>query len=257
MKKGLKTSLILCAFATFIALGLLAITSAFDLTDPYSYSNSNIMQTLKDIIESIFSDYQTNQQVFFVKILLFIIIFVLCRFALKAVPKLGEQDSVVNILAVVVSILAIKWMSKDLVQLVLLPYGALGIALATILPFIIFLYFVHSTNMSGLGRRLAWMLFGISFIAVFLNRYAQISQTGRYFYLAILVAIILAFVFDKGLHHYFFLHELNLFFKGQNQKLIASLQAEYSNIAHLDSPEAKARKDKIRRQLKELGAEAP
>jgi hypothetical protein len=218
------------------------------------------------VVRLLFGDflqsYQAGQDIFYVKILLFILLYVMIQTAVRAVPKLGENRGVVVVVSFIVSVLAIKWMSDGLVQTILLPYGSLGIALATLLPFLIFFYFVHATKMNGLGRRIAWAFFALSFILVFYTRNFKagatpLPQEGLYFYYAVGILIALALVFDRGIHQYFFMHELNMFYRGAKGKAVAALQAEYLNIVHVDSPEAEKRRKDIEENLKRLGGSLP
>ena len=61
------------------------------------------------------------------------------------------------IVALIVSILSVRFMSENNFILgLLLPYTTLGVALITIIPFLIFAYGVHTTGLPGIGRKIAW-----------------------------------------------------------------------------------------------------
>lgn len=200
----------------------------------------------------------SESEIFFMRILLFILLFVLINTITKKIPKIGENKFVVLIIAFVASVLAVRFMSaSELVFGVLLPYGAMGVAITTILPFLIFFYFLHVTNVGSAGRRLSWIFFGIVFVALWISKQDQMPEISNYIYLASIGAIVLAFAFDREIHRYFALHELNVFIGKANQKAVAALQAEYMNIIHVDTPQAKARRGDIENQLKQMGASLP
>jgi len=252
MKKGIS---ILGLFSLMV-VNLSWIASA-QSTDFLNSIGNNVGTTVKLLLGDFLQSYQAGQDIFYVKVLLFILLYVIIQTAVRAVPRLGEQKGVVIVVSFIVAVLAVKWMSDSLVTTILMPYGALGIALATMLPFLIFFYFVHATKMAGAGRRMAWIFFALSFILVFWKRYTDIDETGRYFYYAVGVLIVLALIFDKGIHQYFFMHELNMFYRGAKGKAIAALQAEYLNIIHVESPEAEKRRKDIEENLKRLGGNLP
>jgi len=244
-------------------LGAILIVSFFGFvsaqSDFFEKAKTSITSAVDTLFKDLLSQYQSGQDVFYMKVLLFILIFVMVQTGVKAIPRLGSQKAVVIIVSFVVSVLGVKWMSDELVKTVLLPYGGLAVALATLFPFLIFFYFVHATKMTGSGRKLAWGFFVLAFVLVAVNRWTEIGQkwSGQYFYFAIGGLIVLAVVFDKGIHRYFFTHELNLFYRGAKGKAIAALQAEYMNIVHVDSPEAEKRRKDIEENLKRLGGNLP
>ena len=244
-------------FLTFVLFLNIRSVSALDLGNSMNDVFDGIKDFFSTIFETLLREYGSGQDIFFVKVLLFILFYVIITTSVRAVPKLGENKMVAAIISLVVSVLAVKWLSEEIIKTILLPYGALGIALATIIPFLIFFYFIHATKMNGLGRRLAWLLFGLSFIALGYSRWSEIPEVGKYFYLGCLVLIILVFLFDKEIHRYFFMHELSLFYRGAKGKAITALQAEYLNIIHVDSPEAEKRRVDIESNLKRLGGDLP
>lgn len=212
---------------------------------------------LRPIFDNLFGDYQTNDFLL-VKLLVLILLFVVIYMAVSKFPGLGTNKAVVFIVAAVVSILSVRYMTENqLLKGILLPYGVLGMALVTIIPFLIFFFFVHSTKMGGLGRRILWGIFGIVFLALFITRYSDIGQIGKYIYLGTTGLILISFIFDRGIHRYFFLQELNLFYKKAQSKSVASLQAEYINILDVDTPEAEKRRKDIEEHLKRIGGNLP
>jgi len=219
----------------------------------YTYA----LDFLRPIFIILIGPYSTNE-FFLQKCLLLILMFVIINTILKKVKPFKKQAGVSFVIAGVISIISIRFMSDNqFINGILLPYGALGIALVTILPFMVWFYFIHATKMSGVGRRLSWILFGIIFISLFILRYPELSPFTRNIYWAVLAGGVLAFVFDRGIQRYFFAHELNLFYRGAASKAVASLQAEYMEILNVNTPEAQTRRDSIEENLRRLGAGVP
>lgn len=258
-------------FVLILMLGFLPLTSA----QPFSYTSSfmqDTMQRMVDIVtqaaapifDALLGDYTggydnfTPSEIFFIRILLLILLFVILFMVIKTIPKIGENKGIAFIIALVISVIAVRFMSKtELFFGILLPYGVMGAAITTILPFLVFFYFLHVTNVGSAGRRLCWILFGIIFVALWISKSSQMSEVSNWIYIAASAAVVLAFLFDREIHRYFALHEINIFIKKSNQRAVASLQAEYMNILSVDTPQAKARRDDIEKQLAKFGANLP
>ena len=108
-----------------------------------------------------------------------------------------------------------------------------------------------------MGRRLFWILFIIVFAALWVSRYSELPTVANQIYIWTFVVMILAFIFDKGIHRYFGAHELNVFLKGANQKTIAQLHAEHWNLIGVPGRAAASRRRAIENQLRDLNAELP
>jgi hypothetical protein len=218
-----------------------------------------ITNFMRPFFEWIIGDY-SGSDFFLVKSLLLVLLFVVINVILKK-TKLGEKNSsAVVIVAMVVSIMAVRFMpDNQIFSAILLPYSTLGIAIATLVPFFIFFYMLHASKMSGVGRRIGGLIYGVIFVTLFINQYAsgRIEGIGLYVYAGIIAALVLAFFFDRGIQRYFFAHELNIFFRGQQSRAVASLQSEYMNILNVDTPEAENRRNAIESQLRRLGAGIP
>ncbi|MCX8159133.1 MAG: hypothetical protein N3D20_02475 [Candidatus Pacearchaeota archaeon] len=209
------------------------------------------------VFEGIIGQYSTTE-FFFVKCLILIMFFVIIDVVVRSIPKLGENKVVVHVIAISVSIIAVRYISETgIIKGILLPYGSLGIALTIIIPFFVFVYFIHSIGTGGLGRRLLWIIFSIVFLALFVSRYDELPEIGKWIYFAFFVLIIFMFIFDKAIHRYFFLHELSIFYRKAGSKAIAALQAEYMNIIGVNTPEAERRRKEIESDLKRLGGSIP
>lgn len=247
-------------FFFLAVLGILPIVSAQSINDQIFTVGKQAIDAItsfaRPFFEVILGEYSTSD-LFLQKSLFLILLFVVLNAAAKAIPNLGRQKAASTVVALIVSILAVRFISDKMFQGILISYGTIGIALTTILPFLAFFYFVHVVNMGGLGRRLMWMFFGIVFVALFISRFGKIEPVGQWIYILGIVLIVLAFMFDKGIHRYFFLHELNVFYRGAANKTVAALQAEYMNIVSLDTPQANARRTAIEARLRALGANVP
>ena len=111
--------------------------------------------------------------------------------------------------------------------------------------------------MGGAGRRLSWIFFGIIFFVLWIYQADKIGPIANQIYGWTMAAIVLIFIFDKNIHYYFKTWEISAFYKGANERTIASLQAEYLNIVNVYTPDAVRRRGAIEKQLKVLKARLP
>lgn len=240
-----------------LSIPLASAVLYYDIEQVVRSTIDSIVVYTSPVFEAVLGEYSTSE-FFFVKCLFLILLFVVIRGAMKAVPKLGENKGASIVVALIISIISVRYISEtQVISGILLPYGALGIALTTILPFFVFFYFIHSAGMGGLGRRLCWILFGIVFVALFVSRYPDLPTLGKQIYIASMILMALVFFFDKAVHRYFFLHELNIFYRKAENKAVAALQAEYLNIINVNTPEADKRRKDIESHLKRLGGNIP
>jgi len=195
-----------------------------------------------------------SDEFFFAKVLLLILLFVIISVVLNNIQLFKYRKGVAFTVSIVISILAVRFIQENqLTKGILLPYGTLGVALTTILPFLIFFYFVHVTNMGGGGRRIAWIFFAITFIILWSYKYSELGPITNQIYLWTLIAIGVVFIFDKNIHYYFKTHEMSIFYRNARDRHLAALQAEYLNIINLDTPEAERRRKQIEEQARRLG----
>jgi len=208
--------------------------------------------------EVILGDYSSSE-FFFTKVLFVLLLFFVINVLLARLPLFQDKRFVAVIIAIIVSIIAIRFISEnEMTRGLLLPYGTLGAALLVALPFIIWFVGVQLLGVGPMGRRLLWGLFGIIFVGIWLSlRSSGIDSLTDTVYKAVFVLIIAALIFDKAIHRYFAAWELSPFYRGANQRAIAALQAEYLNIINVQSPQASARRRAIERQLRSIGGSIP
>jgi len=245
--------------AGFLGLSaLLPLISAFDAGYFFTDGMTKVIDGVKGfstpLFEALIGDYSSNE-FFFAKVLLMILLFITINAVLRKIPLFEEQNKkgVAFIIALVVSILAVRFISENELTLgILVPYGALGVALTTILPALICAYAIYFTNMGGLGRRLCWIFLGIVYLVLWLNKSSELSSISNQIYIFTLIVIVILFFADRQIASYFHAYGLNRYFTKSNRRNIAHLKAEYATLAA--SPGAAADKD-IQRRLKEIATE--
>lgn len=215
-----------------------------------------VTETLTPFFEAILGEYSTGE-FFFAKILLLILLFIIIAVIVKKIPTLGDNKAVITIIALVVSIFSVRFMSESqLITGILLPYNTLGIVIVTVLPFLIFFWFVHLTKLESAGRRIAWILFAIVFVLLWYTRNIETGLTtlANQIYGGVLLIIIAVLIFDRKIHSYFALWEIKKLTKNVNDKVVLELLDDLEKAErHGDTAIGKEQAKRIRKRLKELG----
>ena len=120
-----------------------------------------------EVIKLIVGDFSTGaagaSELFFIKVLVFFLLIMLVSYAVEKVPGIGDKTSVRVLISIVVSLIAIRFITREeIVNFIWLPYGVLGVFLATILPFILGFFFIESFP-NRIFRKVAWSLYVVIF----------------------------------------------------------------------------------------------
>jgi len=203
------------------------------------------------ILSTLFGTYYGDTYLF-TKFLILILLFVVIRVILLQIDMFKSNKTIVWIVAGVISLIAVRYMSElQVIQGVLIPTGALGVALMTILPFLLFFYFIQKSGMAAPGRRLSWIIFGICFLAIWLTR-DNLPSVLNQIYLWTFVAIVLALIFDRSIHTYFELWHIKRMERTIEDKIILELLEDLETAEkHSDTEEGKRQIERIKKQLRE------
>lgn len=237
--------LILAAFTS--AFGLMSFTSALDLRSMTNQTIRFFEDVFGPVFAAILGQYYTNEFLF-AKILLLILLVMVISFILERSKLFGRKKGLIFLISIVISLLALRYLPEnDLINGILLPYGVLGVALTTFLPFLIYFFFVHQSVPGGFGRRAAWAVYAVVFVVLLALRWNDISPASEWLYIVGAILVILAFIFDKTIHGYFALSEIEKMKRGIEQTTITNLLSEYKTALSVGRTE---HAEKIAEKLK-------
>ncbi len=186
------------------------------------------------------SSYDTY---FFAKVLLFLLVFMVVFGVLKSLEILGKNKKFTGLLAFIVSVLSIRYLPSEFIGGILLPYSTLGIAITTIIPFMVYFWFVHKSTMGGTARRIAWVVYGVVFLLVWLTRPAgDVSSASHWLYIAGFVATGASFFFDKGIHAYFDSATAAEYARSHKRNQIAHVEASLAKLQEISNPSPHTKK---------------
>jgi len=258
----------------FIRIMLLAIIVSSSLplasaaTFDFDFARDNVAKVLDSMLgilapflEAVIGDYSSSE-FFFSKVLLLILLTIIIAKVLEKTPIGEGRKNVSLIISIIISILSIRFINQNaLFEAIFIQYGALGIAITTILPMVIFFYFVHNTNVGSYGRKVFWALYAITIGAIWISKASEIPEVANWIYgLTFLAAI--GFIFaDKTIHSYFGLTDFKKFEKSSNKKRIREAKEELDGIdehfrmRRMSFREYKEEKKALENYIKELSKE--
>jgi hypothetical protein len=238
-------------------LTLLTSLLTIQLTLAQNQILDNIIGSTSQAISSIFAPIfgAGFGEFLFAKILLFFLIFAIVFVALKNIELFDDNKPVHIVLTTVTSILAVRYLRPgEFLNALLLPYTALGGALITLLPLIIFFYFVRTSGIGPFGRRAAWGIYAIFFIMLWGTRQFSSSGTINWIYSIGIAFIIINLIFDKSIQAYFGRGDIEAHKQQIRNKIIAKYETELEEIAENNSKHARKRKKYLNRELRRLNS---
>ena len=143
----------------------------------------------------------------FAKLLLFLLILIITFTVISKNTIFEGTENKPNkpiqwIISSAVSILAIRYLPDNFIQVILLQYGTLAVGLTVFLPLMIYFFFIHQSGIGPFGRRAGWVVFAASFFALWSFRYEDIGSANWIYWIAI-GFVIISFLYDKAIHEYF------------------------------------------------------
>ncbi|MDP3881665.1 MAG: hypothetical protein Q8Q31_02185 [Nanoarchaeota archaeon] len=257
MKTGFSKRGAMLIAGFFLLVSLIGFSSAYGpselsntIQDGIEYFKAFYTPFLEIIIgDSAFSD------LFFIKVLLLVLTFVVVKTVLARTPTFKDNKPVVFIVSLIVAILSIRYMTDiQVIQGVLMSYDTLGIAITTIIPFIVWFFFVEKSIQSSAARRILWLFFLGVFSVIWYHRYSHLGSFGNYLYGGIIILCLLAAVFDRRVRVYLALSEIRGMERSVTDKVVLDLLGDLEKAEKMSNTEyGKRRAKEIRQQLKDLG----
>jgi hypothetical protein len=187
-----------------LSMLVLPMVSAFNMENEVI---EPIKKYVGPVVKFILGDVETQEVdgLLLIKLLVFILAVAILYYAVQKVPFLNENQTIVWTVSVIIGILMARLLTnKALINLVWLPSGVVGIALVSLLPFILYFFVVESGFDSKVVRRVAWSLFGVLFLFLAAVRWEDLTPTGKEYslgwvYIATAALALLSLLFDKSI----------------------------------------------------------
>lgn len=209
----------------------------------------------------------TSGDLLLVKLLIFVIMLAASLVALEKMGMFETKKGLRWLIAIIIGILGARFLSTDaLINFVWMPYGILGVLLATVIPFIIWFYFVESFS-SPVLRKVLWVAFAVIYFSLAAVRWNDLAiKTAPIFgvinnfgwlYVIIGVLSIVFILLDRAIRGKYLLGIFSKVMDESKQKQANKLIAKITEMERLlpDAPDKDRLKIEIeghRRALKDL-----
>jgi hypothetical protein len=191
--------------------------------------------------------YNYTGYLLFEKFLLFILLMSIVYVAIRKIPAFENQKFVIWTIAIIVPLLSVRFLNFEWLNTVFLNYQVLGVALAGILPFVIFLFFVHNALAQyPVARKIAWVFFIVVYYGLWTTS-AEANYGVVYFW-----TMIISFVFlllDGTIHRYL---DKQKWADSDKEAVVAALARIGEELERLERPMAGIPEEARKAQQKKL-----
>lgn len=202
-KKSLKNLTFLMFVGLFLSIFSLNLVSAqayIDLRQGSEQVIEIIVDFAEPFIQVLLGGYDYTGLLLFERLLIFLLILCVVYLALKNIEIFENTPAVLWVVSVVIPLIAVRFIDFEWLNTLLVAYQVLGIAIAGILPFIIYMFFLHSITDSSAARKIGWIFFIVVYFGMWStnesDNYAQI-----YFWTMLIALVFL--LMDGTIHRYF------------------------------------------------------
>lgn len=144
--------------------------------------------------------YNYTGYLLFEKFLLFLLLMSMVYVAISKVPVFSGQKWVIWTIAIIVPLLSVRFLNFAWLNTIFLQYQLLGVALAGILPFIIYLFFVHSALAEyPVARKIAWIFFIVVYYGLWST--SEVENYGLIYFWTMIISF-LFLLLDGTIHRY-------------------------------------------------------
>jgi hypothetical protein len=213
--------------------GVLAYTVDDFRDDVGTFTNDGgaVYEIIRPFLEAVFGEV-SDASILLAKFLFAFIIFSVIWMSIKNVNLFGGRK-IRWVVSLAVTLLSVRWiMSVEIIQAILLPYGALGITIISAVPFLLFFFVVK--DMSPVNKKTGWIFFSVVFVGLWFFRSGgdYSSEFTKYssIYLVTAILALAMVVFDKYIKKWFQASHASRVMESSNRKLLRRLRKEYAEI---------------------------
>lgn len=230
-------------FAGVLFLSLFVVNFASAYRFGFVGSLDSAIYQAQPVLQFFFGGYDYTGYMLFERILLFLLILSIVFVSLKTAPffKGVEQRKIVVLVSVIVSLLSVRYIDYAWFNTVIMTYQVFGIAITSVLPFIIYFFFLMGvappeSNYSGI-RKIGWVLFGCVYLGLYVT--TDTSFYGRV-YLWTAFGALLFFLIDGTIQDYFRKQKLKHQTTRSLTDRMAQLQKEINDLMALGAADVRS-----------------
>ncbi len=220
----------------FCSLFILSISLVSAYTDIRGYVQKGVdafVGIVEPILQAIFGGTSWDSAMLFEKLLLFILLVSLVYIALESIPALSGSKGIIKIIALIVPLIGVRYLDHNWITAIIFQYQLLAIALAGILPFILYFFFLQKIGEEfGLIRKIGW----IFFIAVYFGLWSTAPENSySEIYFWTMVGALVVLLFDNSIQSYLVRQDIARAGKNSIIEHIAALDERINKIRSMTS----------------------
>ena len=244
-------------FSFLILLSFVSFASAQYYSGGFWYGTEqvidSIVMNLEPFFRALLGGNDWTGYLLFEKDLLFILISIIVGIILEKLPVFSsfKGKKILRLIAIIIALLGVRNLNYIWIGTILVQYQVLFIAIAGILPFMIYWYFVK--DLTDPVKKVAWIFYAVIYFGLWITTTIE-AYTEVYLWGAI-GSLIYAFVFDTMVTQWLKTQEMKKQFSRHTWNRIAEIN---ERIAKLDKQIVENNHPNIteaRRQISELEAQ--
>ncbi len=179
-----------------------------DVPSDIAEGTKNFIEGVKSfggpVFEALLGSSESGNQ-FVIQILAFILVTLIIYGVLDSVNIFGGKGGLNFIIALIVSLIGIRFLPSDLLQTMALPSSALIAAIVLLIPFVIAFYIIEvKMKEHPIAGKLIWTAFGIIIIFLWFSNWENSNLDGyRWIYPAMVVACFIVLWFHGTIQKWF------------------------------------------------------
>ncbi len=244
-----------------IVLGLVLFSLVINCVSAYGYldlrqGSEQVINWVVDFSEPFLSVTLGGQTggytgyLLFEKFLLFVLILSLVYISLKNIEAVKSNPGVHWIIAIVIPMMAVRYIDMDWLAAIYLQYTAFGIIVTSILPFVLFFFLIETVD-KGVVRKVGW----IAFLVLYYGLWSTATNTtyaGFYFWVIVLAVLFL--IFDGTIYRYLLMEKMKA--AGSNDVLehignLGKKLNEVEGLAGLTDPQKEELREMYLKKIKQ------
>ncbi len=136
-----------------------------------------------------------------IKILIFLLIFIM---AIQILRKTLFEDKIISgVIALTIALIGTFYISYSQLKFITQTYGITSIIILIIVPFLIAFFFIYSSNITGVLRKMFWVFYGIITFLILQENNTFSSETSMSISLLIIFLTIMIIFLDKSIQNQF------------------------------------------------------
>ena len=254
----MKNNFVTVVFVLLIGVSLFSgIVSAQYYSD---FGTENVIDSLTQVLEPVlivlFGGDSYTGYLIFEKLLLFILVGVIVFLSLNNFPLFDDKNkNLAKLIAVIVALIGIRNIDYLWFNTIFTQYAVLFVAIAGILPFIIYWFFLK--EMSALPRKVGWIFFAVVYFGLWIT--TEIEAHEEIYLITALASLVYAFFIDAWVHNQLKIQDMKKGDKSRLSETISKISEEIEEIekrllaGHYRSTRAgKLAEEKVRRLEKRI-----